>query len=129
VNEQPEVVREEHELEAGSALRREPERASDDAPRADDDHRPRQSASTAGNSPITGPSPASEAAGEVPWLRPSELPMAVAAPVLGALTDRALRGQVAATRAVAHTPAAVTRLAVRRGRDRRARRQDRGLGR
>lgn len=66
---------------------------------------------------------------EVPWVRPSELPMVVAAPVLGKVVDRSLAAQSRATQPVVLAPAVIARAASRRVRASRATRRSKGLDR
>lgn len=66
---------------------------------------------------------------EAPWVRPSELPMALLAPVLGKVVDRALTVQSNATRAVVRAPAVAAQATSRRVRARRAAQRVKGLGR
>ncbi|WP_448071062.1 hypothetical protein [Georgenia yuyongxinii] len=65
----------------------------------------------------------------VPWVRPSELPMAVLAQVLGQVVDRTLTAQSNATRIVVRAPAVAARATARRVRARRAAHRTKGLGR
>ncbi len=66
---------------------------------------------------------------QMPWVRPSELPMVVLAPVLGNVVDQALTAQSKVTRAAVRAPAVVARVASRQVRARRAARRAKGLAR
>ena len=84
-----------------------------------------------------GPSPTPDAATVatgaanrgVAWLRPSELPNALLAPVFSEVVDRSLTAQSKATRSLVRAPSAGARAMTRRIGSRRTARRARGMDR